>query len=337
MGSYFASINRNKKSVWLDLKTEKGHADLIALVKGADVLLHNYRPGVMEKLRLAYDDLKLVNPRLIYAAASGFGESGPYAGMAGQDFLIQSLSGFAWKTTGDAAEPTFINVPIADYTSGNLLAQGILLALLERNQSGLGQKVTVSLFGALLSMQALEAATLLNFKYETRWFDRALNFTAQASDGWLTVLGFFRDNPLQLICNALGLPDLAVEMNLPDRLSQASHKGAIAERLRPALAALTVAEAVEKLQQAGVLAAPVLTLDEALRHPQTKANQLIGIVPVQGQEPMQVIANPITLSRSPATTRSGPPKFGEHNGEVLGGIKARETLNKSSKHDPHAL
>jgi crotonobetainyl-CoA:carnitine CoA-transferase CaiB-like acyl-CoA transferase len=318
MGSFFASINRNKKSVCLDLKTEEGHAALLDLIRSADVFMHNYRPGVMEKMHLGYDDLKLINPRLIYAAASGFGESGPYAGMAGQDFLIQSVSGIAWKMTGDATEPSFLNVPIADFTSGNLLVQGILLALFERNQSGVGQKVSVSLFGALLAMQCLEAATILNFNYETRWYERALNFTARASDGWVSVIGFFRDNPLKLICHGLGLPDLSVELNLPDKLSQAEHRDAIAVRLRPTLAKLTVAEAVERLQNAGVLAAPILTLNEALHHPQTNANGSIGTVPVRGEPPMHVLTNPVTLSRTPATTRMGPPNLGEHNAEVLG-------------------
>jgi crotonobetainyl-CoA:carnitine CoA-transferase CaiB-like acyl-CoA transferase len=318
MGSFFASLNRNKRSVCLDLKTEKGHADLIALVKGADVIINNYRPGVMEKLRLGYDDLKSINPQLVYAAATGFGESGPYAQAMGQDILMQSLSGLAWKTTADAAEPTFVNVAVADFASGILLAQGIVLALFERNQSGLGQKVNVNLFATMIAMQCQEAASLLNFNHETLWFDRAPNFTAQASDGWLTVLGFFRPNPLQLICKALGVPDLSVEMDLPDRRSQAARRKEIAARLRPEFATLTVADAVEKLQKVGVLAAPVLTLDEALHHPQTSANHSIEVVPVKGQEPMQVIANPITLSRSPATTRRGPPNFGEHDGEVLG-------------------
>lgn len=320
MGSYFGSLNRNKRSISLDLKSPAGREALLGLVKTADVLLHNYRPGVMEKLGLGYEDLQPLNPRLIYAGASGFGDTGPYAGMAGQDLLIQSISGFAWKSTGGSAEPAFMNVPVADYTAGNLLAQGILLALLERSRSGLGQKVSVSLFGALLSMQALEAASLLNFGYETRWFDRALNFTAQASDGWLTILGFFRDNPLRLICEALGLPDLSVEMGLIDKHAQASHRDSIAQRLKPALAELTVVQAVDKLQRAGVLAAPVLTLEQALRHPQTQANQSIGLVPVQGEEPMQVIKNPVTLSRSPAVIRSGPPAFGAHNDEVLGPV-----------------
>src|SRR5690606_9539421 len=296
---------------------DQDRAAFLELVREADVLMHNYRPGVLEKLGFGYDVLEGLNPRLIYAAASGFGQKGPLSGMAGQDFLIQSISGIGWKTTAGGDEPTFINVPIADYTSGVLLAQGILLALLERNRSGRGQQVNVSLFNALIAMQCLEASTQLNYGYETQWYERALNFTAAASDGWLSVIGFFRDNPLQLICRALGLPDLSEKQAWSDKHAQARHKEEIAAQLRPAFSQLTVEQAVNKLQGEGVLAAPILKFEEALAHAQTRENGLIAAVPVQGQEDMQLVANPLTLSRTPATIRSGPPALNAHRHEVL--------------------
>lgn len=313
MGSFFAAANRNKRSVRLDLKATDDRESLIALIKQADVLLHNYRPGVMEKLGLGYDELKKLNPRLVYGAASGFGETGPYARMAGQDLLIQSMSGLAMKTTNSSGEPTFLNVALTDFTSGVLLAQGVLLALLERARSGEGQKVTVSLLNAAIAMQSLEAATILNFDYETRWFDRALNFTAQVKDGWITVLGFFRDNPLRLMCEALGLPDLSLQPGFGDGLSQARRKAEVVPQLQQALAPLTVAEAVDRLQHAGVLAAPIETLQTALKLPQVQENGLITEVPVEGQAPMRLIANPIGLSRTPASVRLPPPGFGAHD------------------------
>lgn len=323
MGSFFAAANRNKRAIQLDLKSDEGRESLFALIRSADVLLHNYRPGVMEKLGLGYDDLKKVNSRLVYAAASGFGETGPYARMAGQDLLIQSMSGLAMKTTNPSGEPTFLNVPLTDFASGVLLAQGVLLALLERSQSGQGQKVTVSLLNAAIAMQSLEAATILNFDYETRWFDRTLNFTLEVKDGWITVLGFFRDNPLRLICESLGLPDLSVELGIEDGPSQARRKAEIVPRLQPALAALTVAEAVDLLQRGGVLAAPIHTLQTALQLPQIQENGLITEVPVEGQAPMRVIANPIGLSRTPASVRLGPPAFGAHDNLISQLLHAR--------------
>ncbi len=317
MGGYFAAVNRNKRSVCLNLKDESDRAAFVVLVKEADVLMHNYRPGVLERLGFGYAELEALNPQLIYAAASGFGDTGPLSGMAGQDFLIQSISGIGWKTTAGGDQPTFINVPIADYTSGVLLAQGILLALLERTKSGRGQQVSVSLFSSLIAMQSLEASTLLNYGYETKWYERALNFTAAASDGWLSVIGFFRDNPLQLICRALDIPDLSARSEWSDKHAQARHKDEIAAELRPAFRNMAVQDCVNKLQDAGVLAAPILSFEAALAHVQTKNNGLITAVPVEGQADMQVIANPLKLSRTPATVRRGPPALDAHRGEMF--------------------
>lgn len=314
MSSYFAAANRNKESVCIDLKSEAGRDALRTLASQADVLLHNYRPGVMEKLGLGYDDLCALNPRLVYAAASGFGESGPWSGMAGQDILIQSISGIAAKP---GARPQYVNAPLSDYASGMVLVQGILLALLERAQSGRGQKVTVSLMDTAVSIQSLEAAAELNYGIETRWLDRALNFPIEASDGWVTVLGFFRDNPLQLICRALELEDLSATMALPTAPEQLARRDAIVARLAPAFRARTVDDVVQRLQREGVLCAPVLPFRQTLQLPQLRHNGMVRTVPVAGQEDMQVIDHPLRLSRTPHTVRRGPPRLGEHTLAVL--------------------
>lgn len=317
MGSYFAAVNRNKRSICLNLKESTDRETFLAMVGEADVLMHNYRPGVLERLGFGYADLKVLNPRLIYAAASGFGDTGPLSGMAGQDFLIQSIAGIGHKTTAESEKPTFLNVPIADYTSGVLLAQGILLAIIERQRSGHGQEVQVSLFSSLMAMQCLEAATLLNFDYETHWYERALNFPAKASDGWLHVIGFFRDNPLQLICRALDIEDLSQCQEWSDKHGQAQNKEEIANRLKGEFEKLTVEECVTRLQGEGVLAAPILNFAEALAQEQVRANNLIVNVPVAGQSSMRHIANPVRLSRTPATIRRGPPHLGDHTGQTF--------------------
>ena len=320
MSSYFAAANRNKESICLDLKSEAGREALRALAARADVLLHNYRPGVMEKLGFDYDTLAALNPRLIYAAASGYGETGPWANMAGQDLLIQSLSGISRKSAlpGNPPErPNFLNVPLTDYCSGMLMVQGVLLALLERQRSGCGQKVAISLFDSAVSMQSLEAASELNYGQETRWFDRALNFAAQTRDGWVTVLGFFRENPLQLICGALGLEDLSVTMQLPDAAAQMGARDAVAARLAPSFRTMETAEVVQRLQKVGVLAAPALEFRDTLKLSQVEHNGMIREVPVEGQAPMKVIDHPLRLSRTPHEVRRGPARLGEHTREVL--------------------
>ncbi|HAX24118.1 MAG TPA: carnitine dehydratase [Chloroflexi bacterium] len=320
MSSYFAATNRNKESICLDLKSEEGRSALHALLRTADVLLHNYRAGVMERLGFGYEALAEINPRLIYAGASGYGDSGPLAGLAGQDLLIQSITGIARKGTNSGATPNYLNVPLTDYASGMLLVQGVLLALIERMSSGRGQKVSISLFDTAVSMQSLEAASLLNYGYETRWFDLSLNFAMQVADGWVTVLGFFRQNPLQLICQALDLPDLSELMGLPTDVDQAANREEIVERLRPAFHLLTMDEAVHRLQEVGVLSAPVLSYEQVLEHPQVTHNGMIRKVPAEGQEDLRVIDHPLRLSRTPHSIRRGPPLLGEHTAEVLGGL-----------------
>lgn len=261
-----------------------------------------------------------MNPRLIYAGASGYGESGPLAGLAGQDLLIQSITGISRKGTHSSATPNYLNVPLTDYASGMLLVQGVLLALIERMSSGRGQKVSISLFDTAISMQSLEAATHLNYGYEIRWFDLSLNFPVQVADGWVTVLGFFRDNPLRLICQALDLPDLSDLMGLPTAAEQAANREEIVERLRPAFCTLTMDEAVHRLQEVGVLSAPVLSYEEVLEHPQVSHNGMIRKVPAAGQEDLRVIDHPLRLSRTPHSIRRGPPRLGEHTAEVLGDL-----------------
>lgn len=312
LGSYFAAVNRNKRSICLDLKNPSDKERFLDLVKDADVLLHNYRPGVLDKLGLSYNTLEKINERLIYAEASGFGQNGPLSGMAGQDFLIQAISGIAWKSTTSKDSPSFLNVPIADYTSGVLLAQGILLALLERHHSGKGQRVAVSLFSTLVAMQSLEAASTLNYGYETSWFERALNFTVQASDGWLIVIGFFRDNPLGMICNALGIEDLSANEKWGDKHNQAKNKEELAAILQPEFLNMTVDQAVNLMQDNGVLAAPILHFEETLKHPQTTANEMFVNVPVTGQKMKIALAHPVTLSKTPSTVRIGAPLLNEH-------------------------
>jgi crotonobetainyl-CoA:carnitine CoA-transferase CaiB-like acyl-CoA transferase len=317
MSGYFAAVNRSKECICLDLKGEAGRAALIELLKTADVLLHNYRPGVMERLGFGYEAMARLNPRLIFASASGFGETGPLAEMAGQDFLIQSISGIAMKGARGDGVPNFLNVPLTDYASGMLLVQGVLLALIERSKSGLGQKVSTSLFDTAISMQSLEAASALNYGYETRWFDRALNFPIQASDGWLTVLGFFRDNPLQLICKALDIPDLSAEMKVATALEQLAVRDQIVERLRPEFRRYGVGDIVARLQKNGILSAPVLTFEQALAHPQVAANGMIIDTPVEGQGTMRVIDHPLKFSRSGKSAGCGPQKFGAQTTSVL--------------------
>jgi crotonobetainyl-CoA:carnitine CoA-transferase CaiB-like acyl-CoA transferase len=156
----------------------------MALVKDSDVLLHNYRPGVLDRLGFGYEALAKINPRLVYAGASGYGETGPLATFGGQEIVVQALSGYCATNSGNKA-PVIVNTPSIDFGSGMVMVQGILLALMEREKSGMGQKVTTSLLGTAAAMQGGETSSLLNSGIAINWFEIGLNFVFETTDGWV--------------------------------------------------------------------------------------------------------------------------------------------------------
>lgn len=317
VGSYYASVNRNKRSIGLNLKTHEGRAALHRLLAQVDVLVHSYRPTAVERLGLTYEELSEHYPKLIYASASGFGESGPYAHKAGQDMLAQSLSGMA-RTVGDPTLDAHIGpVPVVDHSSGMALAQGILAALLERQQSGRGQKVSVNLLDTAIALQTLEAASLLMYRRETNWVTQWYSGVFETTDGTVTVLGLFRENALQLVCKALDVEDLSKRPEFATTDLQAQNKEQANELLRSTVRALNTDEAVRRFDSVDMLSAPMLTLDEAFEHPQVKANDVVASVEVDGQEPARVLGNPVDLSRTPATTTRGIAGVGRDTADVL--------------------
>lgn len=317
MSSHFVAANRNKRSIALDLKSTDDIELLKKLIGRADVLIHNYRPGVAERLGLGYEQLSELNPRLIYASSSGFGETGPLAGMGGQDLVIQTLSGMAYESASSSGEPQFVNPPAIDFASGMVLVQGILLALLDRERTGLGQKVGTCLLDTAVAIQSLEGTTQLMYGNTTRWFDLALNLVLKTSDGWVTALGFFRENPLALLCAAVGIPDASEQPHLRTAEAQLAHREEIKQLLAGHFSRLTTAEAMQRLAAQDLLCAPVQSLAEALRHPQLRENRMLWSVSIKGQGEATVVGNPLKLSRTPATVRLSPPLLDEHKDEVL--------------------
>lgn len=319
--AHFAAVNRNKKSIALDLKDPTDLEIVKTLLSRADVVLHNYRPGVAERLGLGYEELSVKNPRLVYACATGFGEAGPLRNLAGQDLLVQSLSGMARESGSDEGEPSFVNAPTADFSSGMLLAQGIALALLDRERTGKGQKVSTSLFHTALAIQSLEAASQLMHGRTTHWFNSVLNFVFRTTDGWISVIGFFRENPLALLCAAVDLPDLSEESHLDTLEKQLTRRDEIKATIQEKIGALSTDAAMERLVAQDILCAPILSLGQALQHPQARENGMIQAFEMDGQGTVEVVANPLRLSGSPAEVRNVPPKLDQDRHEILDLLK----------------
>lgn len=317
VSSYFAALNRNKRSIGLDLKTRDGMRILHRLLERTDVLIHNYRPDAVRRLGLSYADLVQHYPRLIHASASGFGTDGPLAHKPGQDMLAQSISGLARAFAAQGRRSVLNPTAHVDHASGMALVQGVLAALYERERSGHGQEVTVNLLDTAVSMQMMEVAAHTMYGEDLNWVTQWYGGTFDTTDGVVTVLGLFRDNALRLICSALGIEDLSLRPELATTELQARNREIANAVIAPVVARLSAAEALERFESADLLCTPQLTLREALRHPQVQHNGLLVEVEVAGQFQAQLVGYPVRLSRSPGTVRRPVPRLGQDTVEVL--------------------
>ena len=218
----FSSLNRNKRSIEIDTKSEAGKQIVYDLVKVSDVVVNNFRAGVMDRLGFGYEKLKEINPRIIVASGTGFGGVGPYAHKGGQDVLAQAMSGVMEKTADPSIPRSIYPTTLCDYSAGMHLVQGVLAALLAREKTGLGQKVDVSLYDSMIAMQMQEAAQWSKHREVFNWAAMPLTGVFETTDGALVVVGAFKVNPLQDICNALEIKDISAEY--PDLPSQRKNK-----------------------------------------------------------------------------------------------------------------
>ena len=210
MNPVFLSLNRNKLSIALDLRSAEGQQVVSDLLRVVDVLVSNFRPGVMEKFGLSYSDVRRVNERIIYAIGSGFGQSGPYCHKGGQDFLAQAYTGVLWRRSSEMDPPTVPGTVLADYIGGLHLVQGILLALMVRERYGYGQIVDVSLYNSMLGAQIQEATVELMRGVELNWGRTLLTGIYPTSDGEILIVGSlsYDSNPLKRLCAALKMEDV---------------------------------------------------------------------------------------------------------------------------------
>ena len=311
----FSSLNRNKRSVEIDTKSDEGKQMVYDLVRQSDVVVDNFRAGVMDRLGFGYDALKAINPRIICASGTGFGEKGPYAHKGGQDVLAQAMSGVMEKTADPSIERSIYPTTLCDYTAGMHLVQGILAALLARTRTGRGQKVSVSLYDSMIAMQMQEAAQWTKHREVLNWAAMPLTGVFDTTDGALVVVGAFKANPLRDICTALGIEDLSP--TYPDLASQRANKPYLQDRFRAVFATDTTAHWIARLEEQDLLCAPVRALGEALDDPQTAINGMLLDFehPVLG--PLRVVGSPVHLSEAPLTLRHAPPRLGEHTDEVI--------------------
>ncbi|VTU28080.1 CaiB/BaiF CoA transferase family protein [Variovorax sp. PBL-E5] len=318
----FCSLNRNKRSVEIDLR-DAAQMDLVkALIADADVVVSNFRAGVMERLGLSYEECRQLNPRIVYAIGTGFGETGPYAHKGGQDVLAQAMTGVMARRADDDIPVSIYPTALADYTAGMHLVQGILFALLQRERTGEGQKIAVSLYNSMLAMQMQEAAMIMMADSEVNWAAMPLSGVFQTTTGPLVLVGAFKPNPLRDICAALDLPDLSQEARFSNLEQQFAHKAELHGILRSRFASDTRDHWLVRLEAQDLLSAPVRDMREALVDPQTLHNEMILEGAAADGRALRFVASPIRMSGAATGIHREPPRLGEHTQEVLAQARA---------------
>jgi len=318
----FVSLNRNKRSITLDLKNETGRRLLLELVMTADVLVHNFRPGVMERLGMGYEDLREIHPRLVYARSSGWGDLGPYVerGRPGHDMMARAAAGL-FAPLGPDGLPVTTGVSV-DYPTGMMLAIGILVALRARERTGRGQLVSTDLFSVALHSHAWSGANALNEDQvdDTSGVgasEKAIQTSFWTKDGSIEISPVFSDDPLRDISLALGLGDLSQDPRFADKAARPSRSEEINALLQERLLQKSTDEWLSILEPQGVLCSRINTFTEGIKDPQAQANGMVVEMPHKRMGTARMLGTPLRLSDTPPTLRIAPPELGEHTEEVI--------------------
>ena len=318
----FMMLNRNKRGMALDLKSEAGLEVARRLADRADVLIENHRTGTMDRLGLGYDLLKETNPGLIYCEISGFGRTGPMAHLGGFDLISQGYSGIMGVTgEGEGRPPVKCAPPLTDITAGILAAMGILAAYIKRLETGRGQRIDTSLFEAGVTQSFWQAAVTLATGVSPGPLGSAHPLTApyqafETADGWITVGGSNQATWHRLV-EVVELPDLAEDPRFLENADRMQNVNELAAVLGERFKTRPTAEWLRLLEEGGVPAGPVASIGEMLEFPQTLARDMVVEVEHSKLGPVRTIGFPVKFSDTPVSVERGAPLLGEHTREVL--------------------
>ena len=324
LSALFLTFNRNKKSIVINLKTDAGREIFYELVKVSDVVVDNFRPGVLERLKVDYATLSRINPRIIQCSVTGFGEAGAYRDYPALDLIIQAISGHMAITGEPGRPPVRVGIPLADMSGGIYSCKGILAALYARERTGRGQRVEVSMFDAMLNLLSYIATLWLTGGVLPRPPGSAHEYSVpwqafEAKDGHIVVAtrqeGFWRK-----LCSALAEPGLAEDPRFASNAERIAHREALVPRLERIFRTRTVADWLARLRAAEVPAAPVNNLDGAFAEPPVAEREMI----VEYDHPevgrVRLPGNPIKMSDMTGTPSQPAPRLGEHTDAILRGL-----------------
>ena len=316
----FFALNRNKRSIVLDLTVDRDRDVFFALAQTADVLVESFRPGVMKRLGADYSTMSVRNPRLIYASISGFGQTGPYADRPGFDLIAQGMTGIMSVTGEPGGAPVKSGVPIADLSVGLFAVNGILAALIARGKTGRGQHIDASLFDSALAMAAWETTEYWASGETPQPMGSAHRLSApyqafRTSDGYITLAALTRAQ-WQHLCSTIDRAALADDPRFATNAARMANRPALVAEIEAALAARTTEDWVARMLAAGVPAGPIYDFAHVVSNPHTKARHMIEDVdhPVAGR--IHTLGFPLKMSETPPRVRRAPPLLGEHSAEI---------------------
>ncbi len=317
----FFALNRNKRSVALDVSVDAQRELFHRLVRTADVVVESFRPGVARRLGVDYEMLARIQPRLIYASVSGFGQTGPWSDRPGFDLIAQGMTGVMHVTGEPDGAPVKAGIPISDLSAGLHAAYGIVVALHARARTGRGQYLETSLFESALALSVWEATAYWATGEPPQALGSAhrLNAPYQAfrtADGWINIAALTTAQ-WQNLCRVLERPELANDERFRDNAARMANRPALVTELERVLSGAATGTWVERLLAAGVPAGPILGLDRVLAEPHTGARGMIEHVehPLEGR--VRTLGFPIKMHATPARVRRPPPRLGEHTDEIL--------------------
>jgi CoA:oxalate CoA-transferase len=321
ISTYFLSVNRNKKSLGLNLKSKGGRAILHKLIERADVLLENFRPGVLDRLGFGYEAVTKLNPRTIYCSVSGFGHTGPYRDRPGYDVIAQGESGMMDLTGYPDGPPAKLGASLADIVAGLYAFNGICLALLARQKTGKGQHVDVSLLDGMVSTLAYHALIYLSTgRSPTRAGTRHPSIVPyecfQTKDGFVNI-AVTNQKQWENFCEVLGFPEVADDDRFETMKARLSNYGILRPMIDRVVSTMSRTEVIEAMSEVGIPAGPINTVGEILEDPHIHAREMVAELTHPQYGPLRVLGIPIKLSDTPGIVENAPPMFGEHNRQVL--------------------
>lgn len=324
MGTSFIAQNCNKRSITLNTKSAEGKAIFLRLAKDADVVVENFRPGVMDRLGIGYKVLAEENPGLVYCAISGFGQTGPDALFPAYDQIIQGLSGEMAVNGDERLNPLRAGFPVCDTVGGLNAAFAVMAALFHRQRTGEGQAIDIALLDSILPLMGWVAANLLIGQQQPVLMGND-NFTAAPSGTFRTLDGHIniaanKQEQWEAVCDVLNLPELKTDPRFAERDTRKKNRRELTPLLEAKLALRTTAAWVTELNAADVPSGAILGLEEALRQPQIRHREVLKKLPLPGFGDIEVFGLTAQFEKTPGAVDTPPPVLGEHNSEIYGGL-----------------